>query len=246
MTLTIGICDDNAEQTALISQYLYLYPEIERATGGYRIITATDPQEFLLNMEIDKPQLVFLDIDMGGINGIDLGQRLKTLLDNLVIIYITAYEQYALEAFRVRAFHYLLKPLSREKFDRALAEALAVIRKNAGKPGRTLTVQVRGEIFCLDYSDIYYFEKVGHQVKIHTAGRDIYYYDNLYNLLPKIDAGVFIQCHQGYIVNAEKIRSFRDKILFLTGNIELPVSRSYAENIKETLARRLFAGKEEE
>lgn len=243
MAYTIGICDDNPEQLHLLRKYLDTYSQ---DTDQFSILESTEPVVFLNMLQASKPHLVFLDIDMGEMNGIQLGDRLKSLYPETAIVYVTAHEKYALEAFRVRAFHYLLKPLTREKFSWVFEEAVRSIKRiNENKPVKTLTIQTKEEIICLAYSDIFYFEKVSHKIKVHTENRDIYYYDNFLNLIEAIDANCFIQCHQGYIANIGKIRGFRDKTLFLDGNLKLPVSRSYTERIKEMLAKRLFAGKEE-
>jgi len=240
MELTIGICDDSPEQNQLLKLYL------DRFQGSevFAVFEATNPQEFLIQLEAKQPQLVFLDIDMGEMNGIQLGEKIKELYEDTIIIYISAHEKYALEAFQIRAFHYLLKPLTKEKFKQVLEEAMRLIKKESeNKPLKTFTVQIKGEFIRLNYSDIYYFEKIGHKIRIHTENRDIYYYDNFYNLLEKIESSSFIQCHQGYIANVDKIIGFRDKTLFLDGTLKLPVSRSFVENIKEILAQRLFTGK---
>lgn len=111
MAVTIGICEDSAEQIALLESYLRRYPanDGESSEGGepFRLIMATNPLEFLAKVEENKPHIVFLDIDMAEMNGIELGGRLKVRHENAVVIYITAHEQYALDAFRVRAFLYL-------------------------------------------------------------------------------------------------------------------------------------------
>ena len=241
MVLTVGICDDFPGQVELLADYLDNPPDGDE----FDVFKATDPEEFLMKLETVRPHLVFLDIDMGETDGISLGEKIRALYPETVIIYITAYEKYALEAFRIRAFHYLLKPLTREKFNRTLGEAVGFIRERIGrKPAKFFTVHAKGEINRLEYSDIFYFEKTGHRIKVHTENRDIYYYDNLSNLLGEIDRDCFIQCHQGYVANVDKIRGFRDKTLFLDGNLKLPVSRSFIESVKEMLARKLFEGKE--
>lgn len=240
MVFTIGICDDSPEQIELLTHYLNSHP------GGddFSVIKSTAPDDFLRLLEECQPQLVLLDIDMGEINGIQLGEKIKALHENTIIIYITAHEQYALEAYQVRAFHYLLKPLTREKFNQVLEEALRIIKRDQDQPVKTFNLQLKGEIISIDYKDIYYFEKVGHRIKVHTESRDVLYYDTLYNLLDIIDDESFIQCHQGYIVNVGKIRSYRDKSLSLEGNLHLPVSRPFVEGVREKLAQRLFTGKE--
>jgi DNA-binding LytR/AlgR family response regulator len=80
---------------------------------------------------------------------------------------------------------------------------------------------------------------------VYTAGSKIEYYGNFVSLLQKIDRSAFIQCHQGYIVNIQKARGFRDKVLLLDGNHTVPVSRSFVESTKEALARKLFAGRDQ-
>lgn len=241
MAMVIGICDDFPGQVELLLQYLDSYP----GNDGFEIVKSMQPQDFLVLLEEKKPQLVLLDIDMGEINGIQLGDSIKALLPDIVIIYITAHEKYAVDAFKVRAFHYLLKPLKKENLFSVLDEAQEYIRsRSAQKAEKSFSIQIKGEFVCIPYSSIFYFEKIGHQIKIHTSTRDVNYYGKLQELLGQLDSENFFQCHQGYIVNIEKIRSFREKTLFLEKNLELPVSRSYNEAVRDALAKKLFTGKE--
>ena len=241
MTITIGVCDDNPQQIGLLIQYI----NSNHRANEFDIISSTDPEEFLNLIQNKKPQLAFLDIDMGETSGIQLGEKIKALYEDAILVYVTAHEKYALEAFGVRAFHYLLKPLTRKKFDAVLEEALSRIEKAPAKAEKTLTVKTKKETVRLGFGDIVYFEKTGHRIKIHTEDRDLYYYDNFANLLDTIGSDVFIQCHQGFIANISKIRGFRDKTLSLCDNIELPVSRTYTDAVKKKLAERLFAGKDD-
>ena len=227
--LAIGVCDDNPGQVGLLIQYINGH---QRA-GDFDIIASTDPEEFLELLVDKKPQLVFLDIDMGQTSGIRLGEKIKALYENTVIVYITAHEQYALEAFGVRAFHYLLKPLTRDQFNEVLEEGIRHIEKASAKTEKTLTVKTKKEVVSLKLSDIIYFEKTGHSIKIHTLHRDLSYYDNFKNLLAMLGADTFIQCHQGYIVNTSRITGFRDKTLYLDEHSELPVSRTYTDAVKK-------------
>ena len=240
MAMTIGVCDDNPQQVGLLVQYLNRHPR----AAEFDIIQSTDPDDFLKLVQNKMPQLVFLDIDMGAANGISLGEQIKALSKDAVIVYVTAHEKYALDAFGVRAFHYLLKPLTREKFEEVLEEALKYIDTAPVKSDKTLTIKTKKQIICLDYSDIVFFEKTGHKIKIHTAERDFYYYDNFANLLATLGSNAFIQCHQGFIANISMITGFCDKTLFLGENIALPVSRSYIDTVKKMLTQRLFGGED--
>ena len=229
VAITIGVCDDNPQQVGLLVQYL----NNNQRAAAFDIIKSTDPAEFMELLQNKKPRLVFLDIDMGQTSGIRLGEKIKALNENTVIVYITAHEQYALEAFGVRAFHYLLKPLTRDQFNEVLEEGIRHIEKASAKTEKTLTVKTKKEVVSLKLSDIIYFEKTGHSIKIHTLHRDLSYYDNFKNLLAMLGADTFIQCHQGYIVNTSRITGFRDKTLYLDEHSELPVSRTYTDAVKK-------------
>lgn len=241
MPFVIGICDDSLEQVELLLKYLGSYTGLE----GFETVHSTQPDAFLEQLNRKKPDIVLLDIDMGETNGIQLGEKIKVLYPDTVIIYITAHEEYALNAFAVRAFHYLLKPLKKEHFFLVMDEALAYIsKKSPAEPAKTFSIQVKGEFICVPHSDICCFEKIGRRIRIHTSEREIYYYGNLQELPDMLRNDTFLQCHQGYIVNVDKIRSFREKTLFLEKGLAIPVSRSYMEQVRDSLARMLFAGRE--
>lgn len=238
MVFTVGICDDNQQQTEMIERYL------DKQKGRYalNVITSTNPEEFLARLKTQKPHIVFLDIDMGETNGIQLGERIKALYKDAVIIYITGHEQYAVEAYRIRAFHYLLKPLAEEKFAKVFLEAVkTMFKESVKKPeSQKFKLQRKGLVEYIDYDAIFYFEKVGRKVTVQTECGVLEYHGSFADLLEAIDTSVFIQCHQGFIINKSKLRAYRDKDLYLEGNRRIPVSRSYAAEIKEMLAKRLF------
>ena len=242
MTYTIGICDDCTQQVDILVGFLQGCGEY----GEFRVLHASEPEAFFETLKTDRPDLVFLDVDMDGMSGIELGEKIRALYENTVIVYITGYEKYAFEAFRLRAFHYLLKPVTAEQFRQVLGEALAYIQKeDAGITDKIFSVQNKGELLNLPYRDIWYFEKIGHQIKVHMLFSEVTYYNNFTSLLAGLDDDAFVQCHQGYIANVNKIRAFRDKTLYLDGNVQLPVSRTFAEQVKEVLKKHLFTGGEQ-
>ncbi|HMA60445.1 MAG TPA: LytTR family DNA-binding domain-containing protein [Halanaerobiales bacterium] len=236
MELIIGICDDCKEQIELVENYLLEF----RKSFKINIISSTEPFKFFHKLDEYRPDLVFLDIDMDELDGIKLGERIKKEYSNTIIIYITAYEKYALEAFRVRAFHYLLKPITAEKFSQVFREAISLLKKDY-TDNRYYTVKKKGEYISLNYEKIYYFEKVRHRVKLCTLEGDISFYGTFKKLLHEIDMDFFIRCHQGYIVNKNKIRAYRDQMLFLDEKQKkIPVSRSHIKEVKEMMENRLF------
>jgi DNA-binding LytR/AlgR family response regulator len=126
-----------------------------------------------------------------------------------------------------------------------LAEALAFIEKSStAVPDRVFTVQRKGETISLLMAGIACFEKVGHKIRIRAGNHCEEYYGNFIQLMTQIGNQDFIQCHQGYIVNVGKIRAFRDKTIYLDDGNQVPVSRTYAEKVRDALAKRLFSGED--
>jgi DNA-binding LytR/AlgR family response regulator len=236
--LTIGVCDDQPQQVQLLLRYLNDYMA---SFGEDRVIASSHPVEFLQRLETEKPDLVFLDVNMDDMDGIRLGEAIRARYPDTMLVYVTAFGQYALDAFRVRAFHYLLKPIEREAFNTLMRETMDHLNKiGSGVTEKHFAVRVKGEIARFAYSEIIYFEKMGHCVVVHAQKRDISYYGNMQSLLQEMDSDMFVQCHQGYVVNLDKVRAFRDKTLKLDGGAEVPVSRSYADHVKSILVKRLF------
>jgi DNA-binding LytR/AlgR family response regulator len=240
--LTVGICDDHAEQVDLLRSWLAGHQDKEELI----FVAADEPRRFLEEARGRRMDIVFLDIDMAGMDGIELAEKLKELNADTVVIYVTAYEKFALEAFRVRAFHYLVKPLTQDKVLAVLSEALAFIKRNRRTPKikKVFSLQRRGETMTLDFSDIVCFEKVGHKIRIHLAGGFEEYYGSFAELIRQLEEQDFIRCHQGYIVCTDKIRVYRDNTLFLDGGLKAPVSRMFADQVRAALAKRLFGGEE--
>ena len=237
MTYTIGICDDSLEQIKVIREYLKRYC----GQDSIETIESTNPPKFLSLLENRKPDCVFLDIDMGQYNGIDLGRSIHDRMPKLPIVYVTAFRKYAAEAFNVRAFHYLIKPITPKQINQLLDELCLYLKEQKKlTQAKTLVIKTRKETVSLDCQEILYFEKDAHRIWVRTEQRDLYYYDNFSNLLEEIDSSVFLRCHQGYIVNIHKVKSYCNNTLELSGGVQLPVSRTYGDMVREALANKLF------
>ena len=235
--LTIGVCDDQPEQ---VRNLLRLLNDPVACNGDCRVIASVSPVEFLKRLETEKPDLVFLDVNMDELDGIKLGEAIRARHPDAMVVYVTAFGQYALDAFRVRAFHYLLKPLEREAFSALMREARARLQREDSVSDQYFTVQVKGETARFAQGEILYFEKVGHCVVVHALDREMSYYGKIHSLMDKLNPDRFVQCHQGYVVNLDMVRAFRDKTLKLEGGAEVPVSRSCVDQVKSVLVRRLF------
>ena len=151
-----------------------------KIAGAYQ-----DPYEALENIISKKPDAVFLDIEMPGMNGIELARKISGLYPSVQIVFATAYERYALQAFEVAAVHYMLKPMTQEKVDTAIERIKRVCRMNTvqgevGKPissdtssindGRII-VKERNDVIVLKIADILYLNSENGKTNIVTKKR---------------------------------------------------------------------------
>jgi two-component system LytT family response regulator len=202
-----------------------------------------------------EPDLVFLDIQMPEKNGFDVikgidGRNLPT------IVFVTAYDQYALQAFEVHALDYLLKPFNRERFHRAVGRAKEQIDgRRRGELDERLTslissitpekkylerlvVKSVGRVFFLKTSEIDWIEASGNYLKLHV-GRDSHLIRETMNSIEaKLDPSQFMRIHRSTIVNIDRIKElhpmFRgDYSVILRDGSELALSRNYRERFLE-------------
>lgn len=150
-------------------------------------------------VERQKPDLALLDIELPDMKGIELAEKLRLIKPDLYIVFITAYEDYSLDAFRVYAYDYILKPIDQRRVKTTVArirQAMQVSNKALGdSPSRLqnarITVNLRNERFFISCDDIYYLEKQGSYIQIHTRNRKIKTRETLKSYEDKLKTGFF-------------------------------------------------------
>ena len=126
--------------------------------------------------------IVFLDIQMAGINGIETAKAIRADDEETVLIFITAIKQYVFEAFDVSAFHYLLKPINQQKFTSVFLQAVREVQRHQNTSNEILVVKSGKNSITLQQSRIYYIESKGKKLEIHTDKRVIEIYAALRSL----------------------------------------------------------------
>lgn len=174
--------------------------------------------------------IVFLDIQMDGMNGIEAARSLRERQDEIVLIFITGIKEYVFDAFDLYAFQYLLKPLNEKKFVEVLDRAV----KEAGRKKEKRGLFIKARNLTLDQTDILYIESRGKKVEIHTA-RDkesIEIYASMEELEGQLGEG-FYRCHRAYIVNMAHITEYgSDSILLTNGDKVYLAKKKYGEFVK--------------
>jgi two-component system, LytTR family, response regulator len=235
----ILIADDESQARKLICLYLDQSP-IPKIT-----IESSDGREVLSLIETEHPDILFLDIKMPGLTGIEVLQlREKKLLP--AILFTTAMAEYALSAFDLDAIDYLLKPFDQERFLKALRKAtdyVEYIRSNSDKEKlRSLSVKNGTKTIIIGFSEIEYFLADGPYIRV-IAGRKQYLLSMpMYELQHSLPPSFFLRVHRSCIVNTGFVKEIRsllngDFTLLLQSGKELRASRTYREQLRASFGK---------
>ena len=176
--------------------------------------------------------IVFLDIKMDEINGIDTAKRLRKKSEDIIIIFITGLKEYVFEAFDVSAFHYLVKPIDEHKFLMIYERAVTEVKKQSKSSSQTLFIKTRKRNVTLKQSDILYIESRAKKVEIHTKTDIIDVYAAISELEKRLH-GSFYRCHRGYLVNMRFISEYSNNSITLNNGEKVILAKEkYGEFVK--------------
>lgn len=187
-----------------------------------------NPIEALSIIKSKKINLVFLDIQMPDLKGTSMA---KMLPDDCQVIFTTAYEEYALEGFELNAVDYLLKPITFERFLKAVNK-LKFSEKN--KANKSITVKSGYDLHKLLLHDINFIESDGEYVHFHMPNQKVMSYQSLKSLEKVLDPSLFMRVHRSYIINKTKVKALKGRDLTIENN-NIPVSDSYIDRVKSEL-----------
>lgn len=191
-----------------------------------RCANALEASRFLQEHPVD---LVFLDIQMPKLNGMEW---IKSLPNLPKVIFCTAFDSFALESYEVNAIDYLLKPVSFERFEKAICKAASIIHRERCTTAEEESISVRSErkLYKIAINDILYIHSLSNYYKIVTADKKIIVYGSLSELEKKLPAPQFLRIHRSYLVATNKIEAVSSTSVVLC-RISLPVGRKYRSSI---------------
>jgi two-component system, LytTR family, response regulator len=200
--------------------------------------------EALAEIHRSKPDLVFLDVQMPECDGFDVLEMLGGQ-PSCAIIFVTAYDTYALRAFEVGALDYLLKPFDDARFDRALERARIRIAANSTAPPETKTFAVRsiGQVVFVRMSEIDWIEAADYYASLHVGNKVYLLRRSMAELEQNLDATEFCRIHRSTIVRIDRIRSLElnenaDYDVLLNDDTRLRMSRTYRKTVQSRLSLR--------
>ena len=219
----------------------------------------SDGTQALAAISQHAPDLVFLDVQMPGVDGFGVieaigPERMPT------VIFVTAYDEYALRAFEVHALNYLLKPFGRERFQETLKHARASLeRRRAGDLGRKLlalvndikpepakldrlVVKSSGRVFFLRTDEIDWIEAAGNYVRLHLGDESHLFRETMTRMEARLDGRRFGRIHRSRIVNIERVKELQpwfngEYVVILRNGTRLPLSRGYREKLQEQMGK---------
>lgn len=213
----IAVCDDSKRVQEQIAEWIkeeYVCEVNVFSTG-----------EELLEKKEDY-HIIFLDISLGKLNGIETARKIREYSKGL-IIFVTACREYVFEAFDVEAFHYLLKPLSKEKFKQVLKKAYREAEKE--REPEFYMVKMGTNYKKVLLSQIFYGENNGRKIVLHTKKETLEFYGKMDDLEKQLGKG-FYRCHRGFLVNLEEIEGYDNSSIFLKNGESIFLSRKkYSE-----------------
>jgi two-component system, LytTR family, response regulator len=234
------IVDDEPPARANIATLLASDPEISivgECGSGTQAIEAVRAR---------KPSLLFLDVQMPGCDGFDVLERLGGDAP-AAVVFVTAYDKYAIQAFEVEALDYLLKPFDDARFFRALARVKAHLeQRTAERPGiERLIVKSAGRVVFLQTAEVDWIEAADYYACLHVGARTHLVRRSMSDLERDLDPKMFCRTHRSSIVNIARVRELRldsngEHEVALNDGTKLKVSRSY----REQLQQRMLTGSE--
>lgn len=225
--MKIAICDDEKNIRELIGEKVHsIYPEADLC------FFASGEELLAIRERID---ILFLDIQMQGRNGIETATELRKRDKDTILIFITAIEEYVFQAFDVGAFHYLVKPIDDKKFAEVLKKAMEQgLSETHGKvqQEKYLMINRNGIHSKILADDIIYAEVFNRKVVVHKIDADIEYYGKMSDLETMVGDD-FFRPHRSYLVNFKYVEKYDSKTIYLEKGTALMAKQKFSEFVKK-------------
>lgn len=207
--MNIAIVEDLTAHTEAIKRYLIKF--FTKNNDSFSIKAYSNAVAFLDNYS-GKYDVVFMDINMPYLNGMDAAKKLRELDEKCVLIFITSLAQYAIEGYEVNAFDYILKPISYAEFSLKFMRAYKRIKE---KQNNFIILSTPNGAIKIEPEELGYVEVIKHTVVYHTTRGDYSKYEPLKNVEQKLADYPFVKCNNCYLVNLAFVKGIKTDIAFI-------------------------------
>lgn len=225
----IAVCDDEKNICSSIENIILDYQkelcaefEVEVFYSGRELCRALDSQE--------RFDLIFLDIQMELLNGIEVGYKIRQEKDDYItkIVFVSGTEQYYRQLFNVQPLNFILKPIDPLEIRKNIKLAMKLSNQLDG----LFTYKKRHEAYKIDVKDIFYFESMDREIRMVTTGGEERFYGKLEDVLTQLGKYQFMQIHKSYIVSYNQVTQFKYEQVSLANGESLPISQSRRKDIR--------------
>ena len=224
--MKIVICEDNKNDSALLLSFLERYKKDRQL--DIEVTLYKSGEALLHDMGTRDFHLVFMDVGLLGINGVETAKRIREVDMDCAIIFTTTSPEYAVQSYAVRAVHYLLKPVAYEAF----TEAMQRCEKQMEQFSRYIEVIENRLPVRVLLRDILFVEVFRKSCIIQTIKRDISTYLSIEELEKLIDSDAFLRCHRSYIVNLNRVTEMHKEEFVLEGGKRALISRRMQQTVQ--------------
>lgn len=234
--MRIAVCDDDPQILLDISSQLVLYQEQRQSEVFFKSFrTAIDLFE---SMKYEEYDVLFLDILMPGVNGIEAAREIRQKNEKIKIVFLTSSPEYAVESYSVQASNYLLKPVTQECLFSVLDQIADILKK----PEDALIIRTKGRVFCLPYKKIEFIEVISKTLYFYLTDGSI---QKVYGSLSDYEAVLlarpcFCKIHRSYLVNLIWVTEVHQKKLITASGRRVPVARSSYQQVRTAYMEFLF------
>lgn len=223
--LKVAIVENEKEQTEITKSFLERYGkekgvkmEIQSFPNGF---------DFLENAKAGF-DVVFMDIDMPGMNGMEASEKFRKSQKKASLIFVTNLPQYAIDGYKVDALDFILKPMTYEDFSLAMGKVMARHQEDKG----SFAIESHGVVRKLLTEEVLFIEVVKHDIVIHlTSKENITFRGSIKALENKLNPDYFFKCNSGYVINLDYVKALDSDMVVLTSGDRLAVSRSHRKEL---------------
>ena len=230
--LNFAICDDEQTEIDYLNGLVRQWAVANDVEVS--IVHFNSAENFLFAYEdMQALDILLLDIQMGGMDGLALARHLRQQNDASHIIFITGYQDFMAEGYDVSALHYLMKPVDTSRLFAVLSKAAAML----GKQDDVLIVQTTDTAARVPHKDIYYIEAFAHYVQIQTKTGSLETRANIGDIAQTLGEEGFIRCHRSYIVGLRHVNHITKTDIVMDNGAKIPLSRRLYKEVNQAFIK---------
>ncbi len=229
--ITAAVCDD--EESILT----YMSEKIRSEFGSLNVeadlFSASDPFLLLEKVKTEPPEVLFLDIDMPKLGGMEIARYITENDIRTLLVFVTSHDALVYKSFQYRPFAFVRKSC----FDDEIGDVVQRIKAELQKSGDSFSFKTGSGLFCIKLCEIMYFESDGNYIELHSTNDTYKFRGTIASVESELTGKSFIRIHKGFIVNLRHVFALHGDDLELDSGERLPVGRSNKDNVKRALMR---------